>query len=65
MTVLFLAIAKGKPFPIKGVAACLQRTDQRSARLQAEKCFLARTCRARKRIKLYFATAVAKLYEVL
>ena len=31
---------------------------------QAEKCFLARTCRARKRIAFYFAVATAKLYEV-
>ena len=34
-------------------------------RLQAEQCFPARACRAGKRIRLYFATAVAKLYEVL
>ena len=33
------------------------------AHWQAEKCFLARTCRAKKRIEFYFATAVAKLCE--
>jgi hypothetical protein len=34
-------------------------------RLQAEKCFLARTGRARKLTSLDFAVATAKLYEVL
>ena len=33
------------------------------AHWQAEKCFLARTCRARKRTQFDFATAVAKLCE--
>ena len=35
------------------------------ARLQAEKSFLARTCRARKRISIYFVATATKLYEVL
>jgi hypothetical protein len=34
------------------------------ARLQAEKCFLARTCRARKQTKFYFTAVAVKLYEV-
>jgi hypothetical protein len=34
------------------------------AHWQAEKSFPARTCRAEKQTGLYFATAVAKLYEV-
>jgi hypothetical protein len=32
-------------------------------RLQAEKCFLARTGRTRKQIKLYFAVVTAKICD--
>ena len=53
---------------VQSIAACCSartvRCRRTVARLQAEKCFLARTCRARKRTSLYFAVATAKLYEV-
>ncbi|MBR3751791.1 MAG: hypothetical protein IKK50_01510 [Ruminiclostridium sp.] len=63
--------AKALPFYASERASPFRRKRFRPAvralwaHWQAEKSFLARTCRARKQIELDFATAVAKLYEVV
>jgi len=59
---------KAKPFLTKGLRpAAAHKSSAKSGRfprLQAEKCFLPRTRRGKKRSDIYFAAAAAKLYEV-
>ena len=63
--VRFVLSKKASLFRQWGLRPVASHALYQGARLQAEKCFLARACRARKRIWLDFAAAAAKLYEVL